>query len=90
MFGMRLLGHGDECLVCGSILQTLWFCFRVPLIPVGRFRVVYQMGDGLFPTGYIGRKLISEKEANSAKAQSRPLAPFLKVQSKCSGRVMTE
>jgi hypothetical protein len=24
-FGARLLGRDDECLICGSILQTLWF-----------------------------------------------------------------
>jgi hypothetical protein len=41
VFGTRLIGHDDVCAVCGSVLQTKWFCIGIPIIPLGRYRVVW-------------------------------------------------
>ena len=55
-FGTRLIGHDDQCLACGSVLQTMWFQFVLPIIPMGQYRVIY-LERGLFSGRYVGRKL---------------------------------
>jgi len=38
--GTALYGSRDPCAVCGSVIQTLWFCIIfVPVIPLGKYRV---------------------------------------------------
>jgi len=56
IFGTRLIGHDDRCPTCGSVLQTMWLQAVLPIIPLGRYRVIYLEND-LFYGRYIGRKL---------------------------------
>ena len=54
--GITFCGRGDPCRVCGSVVQTQWFCFLlVPLVPLGRFRVKY-----VAPKRYLSR-MVREK-----------------------------
>jgi hypothetical protein len=59
IFGTRLIGHDDRCSACGSLLQMLWLQIGLPIIPLGRYRVIYLEKD-LFSGRYIGRKLRNE------------------------------
>ncbi len=54
--GTRLLGGADPCAKCGSIVQRVWFCFILPVIPLDSYRVKY-VQEGFFSSGFIGRKL---------------------------------
>ena len=59
--GTRLIGMGDPCPTCGSVIQSKYLCLGVPLIPLGRYRIKY-LGDGLLggvlAREYVGRRLI--------------------------------
>lgn len=50
--GTRLLGGRGRCRVCDSVVQTKYFCFGFPLVPLGRYRVRY-----VTPTEYLSRRL---------------------------------
>ena len=50
--GNRLRGAEDECDVCGSVVQRLWFCFIIPIMPLDRYRVIWTL-----PNQYVGRLL---------------------------------
>lgn|SRR5262245_36260250 len=53
--GTKLYGSKDECLTCGSIVQTLWWCvFFIPVLPIGKFRVKY-----LSPPDFMSRKVLA-------------------------------
>ena len=56
LIGTRLLGSRDRCPACGSIAQRKWFCFLLPVIPLGRYRIIY-LEHGHWSTRYVGRKL---------------------------------
>jgi len=56
VLGTRLIGHDDRCPACGSVLQTKWLQIILPLIPLGRYRVIY-LERGLLSGHYIGRRL---------------------------------
>jgi hypothetical protein len=56
VFGTRLIGHDDVCPVCGSVEQMLWIMLIIPLVPCGKFRVLYQNKD-MRSTRYISRKV---------------------------------
>jgi hypothetical protein len=56
VFGMRLIGHDDRCAACGSVLQTKWLQIVLPIIPLGRYRVIY-LEKGLLSGRYVGRRL---------------------------------
>jgi hypothetical protein len=56
ILGTRLIGHDDRCPTCGSVLQTKWWQFFLPLIPVGKYRVIY-IERALLRNRYIGRRL---------------------------------
>ena len=53
VFGTHLIGHDDVCPVCGSVVQTKWLQIILPVIPLGRYRVVWLHGGR-----YIGRRLL--------------------------------
>ena len=53
--GTRLVGYEDQCDYCGSTVRGLWFCFLVPIRPLGRYRVV--TSDWMPPYDFVGRKL---------------------------------
>ena len=50
--GQRLLGEENPCELCGSVVQTKWFCIVLPLVPIGKYRVI-RIKHG----PYIGRKM---------------------------------
>ena len=50
--GTRLLGSDEQCPACGSVVQTKWFCVIVPIVPLGRYRVIHAARGE-----YIGRRL---------------------------------
>jgi len=51
--GTHLYWKKRPCPVCGSIVQTKFFCvFFLPLVPLGRYRVRY-----VSPGRYLSRKL---------------------------------
>jgi hypothetical protein len=52
MFGWRFLGAERPCPTCGSTIRSKWFCFVVPLVRLGRYRV-RDLGDDTF----VGRKI---------------------------------
>jgi len=56
IFGTRLIGHDDRCPACGAVLQTKWLQIILPIIPLGRYRVLY-LERGLFTGRYLGRRL---------------------------------
>jgi len=52
--GTKLYGRAEPCSICGSVRQTLWFCFIfVPLIPLGKYRVKY-----MSPGRFASRKIV--------------------------------
>ena len=56
LLGTRLIGYENRCPACGSVEQTLWLQIVLPLIPLGKYRVIYLDKD-LFSSRYVGRKL---------------------------------
>lgn len=51
--GTRLYFAKARCQTCNSIIQSKFFCvFFIPVVPQGRFRVIYTM-----PQRYISREL---------------------------------
>jgi hypothetical protein len=56
VLGNRLIGSEDRCPACGSVEQTLWLQIVLPIIPLGRYRVIYLDKD-MFSSRYVGRKL---------------------------------
>ena len=52
LIGTRLLGCDDQCAVCGSVVQRMWFCIVLPILPLSRYRVIRMPRDE-----YIGRML---------------------------------
>jgi hypothetical protein len=54
--GQRLIGHDDQCSACGSLLQTKWVQIILPIIPLGRYRVIY-LEKGMLSSRYVGRRL---------------------------------
>jgi hypothetical protein len=56
MFGTRLIGHDDRCSACGAVLQTKWLQIVLPIIPLGRYRVIYLERE-LLSGQYVGRRL---------------------------------
>ncbi len=56
IFGTRLIGHDDRCPSCGSVRQTMWFQFILPIIPLGTYRIIY-LERGLMSGRYVGRKV---------------------------------
>jgi hypothetical protein len=56
VFGTRLSGHDDICGVCGSVLQTMWFWFVIPIFPMGKYRVRW------VENGYIGRRILTPED----------------------------
>jgi hypothetical protein len=52
LIGTRLVGNTEPCAKCGSAVEAKWFCVVLPVIPLGRYRVIHG------PRGeYIGRRL---------------------------------
>jgi hypothetical protein len=39
--GTRLLGNDERCAICSSVVQTKWFCVVVPIVRLGRYRVIH-------------------------------------------------
>src|SRR5258706_4080157 len=70
-FGTRLSFVRDRCPECHSIVQTKAICgFFIPLIPLGRYRVIYVSGSR-----YVGRRLrrgASPVPARSGQASGGP------------------
>jgi hypothetical protein len=56
--GTKLIGGPDpyQCPACGSIVQTKWFWFFVPIVPLGSYRIIY-LEKEMFSSRYVGRKL---------------------------------
>ena len=52
LVGTRLLGRDEGCVECGSVVQSKWFCVIVPIVRLGRYRVIR-----LERRGYVGRKV---------------------------------
>lgn len=51
--GTTLYGSASRCPDCDSIIQTKWVCFIfLPIIPLGRYRVLYAS-----PTQYLSRQV---------------------------------
>ena len=65
IFGTRLFGFGDRCPACGSVIQIKWIWIGLPIIPLGRYRVIYLDGNYditlAYHQRYIGRKLKKKK-----------------------------
>ena len=67
LFGTRLIGHDEVCPICGSVLQSKWFWIGVPIIPLGKYRVIW-MKQGLFSTNrYTGRRLRTSGDVEVAR-----------------------
>jgi hypothetical protein len=56
-FGTRLIGIGDPCTTCGSIVQGKYFCLLLPIVFLGRYRIKYLKGEGTLHSEYVGRRL---------------------------------
>jgi hypothetical protein len=59
--GVRLLGYDDLCPACGSVRQSLWVCFFIPILRLGRYRILYRE-NSLFGRRYVGRELKKSAE----------------------------
>jgi hypothetical protein len=57
LIGTRLLGRGNPCSTCGAIVQAKWLCVVVPVVRLGRYKVIYAKRHVLKAAGYIGRRL---------------------------------
>ena len=40
-FGKRFQSKSDKCSECGSTVSTFWFCFLLPLVPLGSYKIIY-------------------------------------------------
>jgi len=56
LFGTKLSGESHPCSNCGSIIQTKWFIFIIPILKLGKYRVIY-LESGFFESRFIGRRL---------------------------------
>lgn len=63
MIGTSLLGWGSRCRECGSDGRVLWFIFGIPLIPLGRYRVI-STGSG----EYYGRRRLARRRISALTA----------------------
>ncbi len=70
LFGSRLIGCEQRCPVCRSVEQTLWLQVGLPLVPLGKYRVIY-FRDGFLDSQYVGRKV----QTPSAPIGSVPKSP---------------
>jgi hypothetical protein len=61
--GTSLIGDSDRCPACGSVVQTKWYRLFIPIIRLGRYRVIYSEKDP-FSSRYVGRKLRDTKLNN--------------------------
>jgi hypothetical protein len=61
LIGTALTGEEERCEVCGSVIKTKHFWLILPLIPLGRFRVI-RCGDGR----YLGRRLRRDRAASGS------------------------
>lgn len=68
MMGTSLLGWGSRCRECGSDGRVLWFIFGVPLIPLGRYRVISSGGGE-----YYGRKQLTGRRIRALSAALQPV-----------------
>ena len=56
LIGTHLWGDSDPCSACGSIVQRKWLCIMMPLVPLGKYRVIH-LGHWFMSSKFIGRKL---------------------------------
>ncbi|TCC47702.1 hypothetical protein E0H75_23400 [Kribbella capetownensis] len=68
MIGTSLLGWGSRCQECGSDGRVLWFIFGIPLIPLGRYRVISTGGRE-----YYGRKRLAGRRVSALTAALQPV-----------------
>ena len=40
-FGKRFHGNADKCSICNSVISTFWFCFIIPILPLGSYKLIY-------------------------------------------------
>ncbi|MEE2924462.1 MAG: hypothetical protein VX619_06745 [bacterium] len=40
-FGKRFHSKSEKCSTCGSVISTLWFCFPIPIIPLGSYKLIH-------------------------------------------------
>ena len=69
VFGTRLTGHDDKCPTCGSVVQTKWVWIGIPIIPLGKYRVIWTgpaKGWLHVTQPYIGRRLRNLEDAQAA------------------------
>ena len=64
-FGTRLIGIGDPCSTCRSVVQDKYFCFLIPLVSLGTYRIKYLKGEGTFSASFVGRRLRADSQPNS-------------------------
>jgi hypothetical protein len=62
----------DKCATCGSIVKTKWFCLVFPLIPLGKYRVLYTQ-DKRSLTGSSARFL--SRRLKPLSPQAHPATP---------------
>ena len=41
VFGKRFHSKSEKCSACGSVISTLWFCFPIPIIPFGSYKLIH-------------------------------------------------
>jgi hypothetical protein len=68
MIGTSLLGWGSRCRECGSDGRVLWFIFGIPLIPLGRYRVISTGGRE-----YYGRKRLAGRRISALTGALQPV-----------------
>ena len=56
LFGKTLNGRDEPCPDCGSVVQTLWFRFLLPIVPLGKFRVICRPTN-ILPSEYLARRI---------------------------------
>src|SRR5690348_14158853 len=80
--GLALIGFGPECPNCGAVVKRLFFCFGVPLFPLGKFRVIYLSNE---PYGFLGskREMISRRIGTAYR--NGDASPMLEVAAKLEG-----
>lgn len=60
--GSAFFGGGDECTVCGSRVQSLWYTlYFIPVFPLGKFRVLYVGPKRILNSG--ARRFLSRRLA---------------------------
>lgn len=61
--GTSLIGRKDPCSICGSVVQSKYFCFLIPIVFLGRYRINYtrRTNLGMYQEAqYVGRRLKGE------------------------------